>query len=287
MTKTVVVTGAKGQLGSELARTVPYGINLILLDKNDLDITDSEMVSEYLNTTRPDWVINAAAYTAVDKAESEKQLAYLINEKGVENLAVAASKSGARLLQVSTDFVFDGNKNTSYDIQDKPDPINIYGSSKLAGEKAALSTLGGKATVVRTSWLYSSFGHNFVKTMLRLMAEKDELNIVSDQLGTPTWAKGLAEYIWFIIANELNGVRHWSDQGVASWYDFAVAIYDEAKMIGLLTTDCKINPIPSSSYPCPAKRPQFSVLAKTSPVPHNQLYHWRESLRNMLGELKV
>jgi len=284
----VLVVGAAGQLGCELSRTVPKTIELIALTESELDITDQAVVLEWINNNRPDWIINAAAYTAVDRAEEQSELAYRVNRDGAANMALAAKQSGAKLIHISTDFVFDGCKSSPYQVDDLPNPRNVYGASKQAGDEAILSTLSGDAVIIRTAWVYSSHGQNFVKTMLRLMSERDELGIVTDQIGTPTSAKGLARMIWLSMDAGLTGIHHWTDAGVASWYDFAVAIYEEAKALGLLEDRvCKIKPIRTLDYPTPATRPACSVLDKTTTW--NTLAiepdHWRVALRNMLVEL--
>ncbi len=212
-----------------------------------------------------------------------------MNRDGAANLALAAKQSGAGLIHVSTDFVFDGSKSSPYLIDDAPNPQSVYGASKQAGDEAVLSILADNVTIIRTAWVYSSHGQNFVKTMLRMMAERKELGIVADQIGTPTWAHGLAHMIWKTIDKKLTGIFHMTDAGVASWYDFAVAIYEEAKELDLLHANqaCKIKPIRTEDYPLPAIRPPYSVLDKT--MTWNALaiepVHWRAALRSMLQEL--
>lgn len=285
----VVIFGALGQLGWELQRTAPEKIDIIPLDYEDVDISDKNGVIQMVAGYSPDYIINAAAYTAVDKAEEEKEDAFAVNETGAANIAFAAIKAGAGLIHISTDFVFDGMKSTPYTTDDATAPLSVYGQSKLMGEKHVVDIAGKNALVIRTSWLYSMHGNNFVKSMLRFMGDKTELNIVADQVGTPTWAKGLAEAIWdFTKKHGIHGVFHWSDSGVASWYDFAVAIKEEAMAIGLLTHDIPINPIDTVDYPVPAKRPCYSVLHKglTWNTLGYSAPHWRESLRKMLKELK-
>jgi dTDP-4-dehydrorhamnose reductase len=284
----VLVVGAGGQLGRELSRTVPESVQLSALDASGLDITDQQLVMEQVISKRPDWIINAAAYTAVDKAEEQSDMAYRVNRDGAANLATAAKQAGARLIQISTDFVFDGTKSSPYQVDDVPNPQSVYGASKQLGDEAVLSVFSSEALIIRTAWVYSNHGQNFVKTMLRLMAKQEELGIVADQIGTPTWAHGLARMIWQAMEAELTGMHHWTDAGVASWYDFAVAIYEEAKVLGLLSAQqqCRIKPIRTRDYPTPAKRPAYSVLDKTTLW--NTLAiepeHWRTALRNMLGE---
>jgi len=284
----VLIVGANGQLGNELKVTAGPDFVVTALGRAELDISDQQRVDQILDTYKPKLVINAAAYTAVDKAEQEPELAYQINRDGVANLASACQIIEARLIHISTDFVFDGCQSTAYKPTDKVNPLGCYGESKYAGEQAINASGLSDYLIVRTAWVYSSFGGNFVKTMLRLMAEKDSLGVVADQVGTPTYARELARAIWgMAVQTELRGVLHWTDAGVASWYDFAVAIQEEALTLGLLTTSIPINPISTDAYPTPAKRPAYSVLDKTDTW--SQLdcaaVHWRIRLREMLTEL--
>ena len=288
MIQKVLITGAAGQLGRELLRSVPEGVECIAATREILDIADAAQVRAFVRRERPGLIINAAAYTAVDKAESEQELAAAINVNGAANLATACAENGSRLIHVSTDFVFDGTSSTPY-LPDAPtSPLGEYGRSKLAGEQAVVAGLPS-ALIIRTAWVYSAFGGNFVKTMLRLMAEREELSVVADQVGTPTWARGLADALWLAAdQSDLQGLYHWTDAGVCSWYDFAVAIAEEALEIGLLQRMPRIHPIPGSAYPTPAARPAFSVLDKNSTwaVLKTEGLHWRSQLRSMLKELK-
>jgi len=260
----VLITGKGGQLAWELERSLPAGYEALCLGVESLDITEKEAVFTALEDFRPELVINAAAYTAVDKAESDSELAYAVNEVGAENIALACKEVGARLLHVSTDFVFSGDKAKPYVEDDEPAPLGVYGASKLAGDLKVSQVLGNAQVIVRTAWVYSAHGNNFVKTMLRLMKEKPELNIIYDQVGTPTWAKGLAMWLWSVAEKpEVTGMFHWTDAGVASWYDFAIAIQELAVEKGMLSQEIPIYPIPTSSYPTPAKRPSFSILDKS------------------------
>jgi len=277
-----LIIGKSGQVAWELQQTCPEHIAAKAFGRDDIDITDPASIEAIVSSLRPTVIINAAAYTAVDKAESDKENAYLINGTAVEYLAKVAKQHGIRLIHISTDFVFDGNKNTPYTVSDTPNPINVYGASKLAGEQAIAKYCPDNSAIVRTSWVYSSHGNNFVKTMLRLMAEKDELNIVSDQIGCPTNAKGLAQFLWQLAEQEsLEQIYNYSDLGVASWYDFAVAIQEIAYAAGKLTTKIPVKPIPSSKYPTPAKRPSFSLM-----TPSVHTVHWRERLKNNLRDFK-
>ncbi len=283
----VLITGANGQLGWELARSVPAGVDAVLAGRSELDISDRDAVLGFVDRHRPRAIVNAAAYTAVDKSEHEPELAHAVNATGAANLAAAAKAQGAALIQISTDFVFDGTRATPYAPDAATAPLGVYGRTKLAGEQAVLDTLGDQALILRTAWVYSSHGHNFVKTMLRLMAEKPELGIVADQVGTPTWAGGLAQAVWRALDTCLTGVHHWTDAGVTSWYDFAVAIQEESQAIGLLRNAIPIRPIRSEDYPTPARRPAYSVLNKhpTWSALDVPATHWRAALRRMLNEL--
>lgn len=284
----VLITGCNGQLGSELQASAPSGVEIIAVDLPQLDITDSQAVTAFLADSKPQVIVNAAAYTAVDKAEAEEALAYKVNATGAANLARGASELQARFIQVSTDFVFSGEQSTPYKPEDKPQPLAVYGASKLAGEQQVMSEYPS-TVIIRTAWVYSRYCTNFVKTMLRLMSEREELGVVADQIGTPTWAAGLAKLIWRCIElPELKGIYHWTDAGVASWYDFAVAIQEEACSQGLLKRPCKINAIKGDAYPTPAKRPAYSVLDKTScqQATGIEAVHWRVSLREMLQQLQ-
>lgn len=273
-----LIIGKNGQVAWELQQTCPEHITAKAFGRDDIDITDPASIEAIVSSLQPTVIINAAAYTAVDKAESDKENAYLINGTAVEYLAKAAQQYGIRLIHISTDFVFDGSKNMPYTLNDTPNPINVYGASKLAGEQAIAEYCPENSAIVRTSWVYSSHGNNFVKTMLRLMAEKDELNVVSDQIGSPTNAKGLAQFLWQLVEQEnLEPIYHYSDLGVASWYDFAVAIQEIAYEAGKLKKKIPIRPIPASSYPTPAKRPVFSLM-----LPSIETMHWRECLKSYL-----
>ncbi|WP_276605439.1 dTDP-4-dehydrorhamnose reductase [Vibrio sp. H11] len=293
----ILITGKGGQLAWELEQTAPSQHTITAFDSQQLDITKQQAVFDAITGYQPDVVINAAAYTAVDKAESDKETAYAVNQNGSENLALACKEHNAILVHVSTDFVFDGNQTTPYQPDDRPCPVNVYGDSKLQGDLKIAAILGNQATIIRTAWVYSAHGNNFVKTMLRLMAEKEQLGIVYDQVGTPTWAKGLAQMIWNLIEqqtqnttgaeSEQTQILHWTDAGVASWYDFAVAIQELAVEKGLLDKSIPVRPIPASAYPTPAKRPSFSVIDKTSAEQASQTetVYWRKQLAAMLDEL--
>jgi dTDP-4-dehydrorhamnose reductase len=281
-----VVTGAGGQLGKELGRTVPPGIELTLLGSRDCDIGDAAAVAAMVARERPHVIINAAAYTAVDKAETEPALATRVNARGPSHLAGAGTEF--RLIHVSTDFVFDGTRARAYRPEDAPNPLSVYGRTKLEGE-APVRARGARGLVLRTSWVYSVDGSNFVKTMLRLMTTRPELRVVADQIAAPTWARGLAEALWRAVERpQLSGVHHWHDAGVASWYDFAVAIAEEGHALGLVPNPVVVMPIETRDYPTPARRPAFSLLDCTQTWRELELAppHWRVNLRRMLHELK-
>lgn len=283
----VLVTGAGGQLGLELQRAVPKGVEVRALDRGTLDITDPAALESAFQDFLPAIVINAAAFTAVDRAEDTPDAAFAVNARGALNVAQAAARAGARVIHVSTDFVFNGESSRPYEPTDEPDPVNIYGKSKLEGERAVLSRAGSAALVIRTAWLYSAHCSNFVTTMLRLIGERDVVRVVADQVGTPTSAAGLARAIWSAAAQpHLHGIMHWTDAGVASWYDFAVAIREAGLAAGLLNRAAPVQPILTRDYPTRARRPRYSVLDKSLAWASLgvQPAHWQSALRAVLGE---
>ena len=282
----VLITGAHGQLGYELARSCPEDIALVATDHDTLDITDIHAIQAAFEAHRPDWLINAAAYTAVDKAESEPEKAAAINATAAGNLARICRERNVSMVQISTDFVFDGTQSTPYLPEDEAHPLGVYGATKLAGERAVRSALPG-ALIIRTSWLYSAHGNNFVKSMLTLMQSRDELGIVADQVGSPTWAATLANTAWRLMRQDAQGIYHCSDNGVASWYDFAVAIQEEALAAGLLQRAIPVRPIRTEQYPTAAKRPSYSVMdtQSTEAALGETFPHWRVSLRRMIAEV--
>lgn len=284
----VIITGKGGQLAWELEQIAPVGIEVISVGRNELDITNEPLVSKFITSVKPDLVINAAAYTAVDKAETNVDSAYAVNELGIKYLANACKKINARILHISTDFVFDGSSTTPYQTNATPNPINFYGASKLAGDIALQAILPESSVIVRTAWVYSVNGNNFVKSMLRLMQEKSQLGIIYDQVGTPTWAKGVADLLWLFAAKpEITGVYHWTDAGIASWYDFAIAIQELGIEKGLLKSSIPIAPILAANYPAVARRPTFSVLDKSSAekVSGLKTIYWRKQLSSMMDGL--
>lgn len=280
----VCVTGVNGQVGKALLASAPAEATIEAVDRTRLDLSDSAAIAGFVTETRPDLVINAAAYTAVDRAESESDAAFAVNRDAVAAFAGALAGTGGKLVTVSTDFVFDGTSPRAYRPDDPRNPLSAYGRSKAAGEDAA----GKDALIVRTAWVHAAGGANFVRTMLRLMGEKDSLGVVADQIGAPTWATGLATTIWGLAAEGATGVWHHSDAGVASWYDLAVAIQEEALALGLLSRAIPIHPIATSAYPTPARRPAFSLLDSTATreLLGDHFTHWRVNLRHMLEEEK-
>jgi dTDP-4-dehydrorhamnose reductase len=281
----VLITGAGGQLGRALQASAPPHAVVTAIDLAELDLTDASAIRARLLEDRPDLVINAAAYTAVDKAESEEAIARAINAQAVDAMVSALQETGGKLAHVSTDFVFDGQSASPYQPSDARAPLSVYGATKAGGEDA----LRPEDLLVRTSWVYTAGGANFVRTMLRLMGEKDALRVVSDQIGSPTWAPGLAQVLWGLIERNASGTFHHSDAGVASWYDFAVAIQEEALAAGLLDRAIPIEPIPTTAYPTPARRPAFSLLdcSATRELLGDGHTHWRTNLRLMLKEEKA
>lgn len=280
----VLVLGSLGQLGRALFATAPAGTTLTGLDYQDIDIAEADQVAAALASHTPDVVINCAAYTAVDKAESEPDRARRINADAAGIVAAVATRADARCVHISTDFVFDGTAHRPYLPDALPNPLSVYGATKADGE-AAVRTACPDALIVRTAWVYTAGGGNFVETMLRLMAGDGPVRVISDQIGTPTHAKSLARTLWTLIAAGATGTYHATDAGVASWYDFAVAIRDEALALGQLTKTVEVIPIRTEDYPTPATRPAYSVLDKSSTwaitgVPA----HWRHELIQMLKE---
>lgn len=271
-----LITGCKGQLGTELSKLLP---DAICADVDVLDITDENAVQDFVKNNNIDVIINCAAYTAVDKAESDVELATKINIDGPRNLA----KTGAKIIHISTDYVFDGTNHTPYKTDDKTNPVSVYGKTKRAGELAVLEN-ANIAVIIRTAWLYSANGNNFVKTMRRLGGEKSELNVVADQIGTPTFAADLADAIVKIIPQmtvENSGIYHFTNEGVCSWYDFATEI------MKLSNLDCIVNPIKTEQYPTPAARPFYSVLDKDKikSVFGINIKHWKDSLIKCINQL--
>ena len=284
--KKIVITGAQGQLSDCINDIIKQYKDIVteFLSIDDLDITDSKAVLNYFNSNKYDFFVNCAAYTNVDKAESEMELAKFINAVGVRNLALSCKSQNATFIQISTDFIFDGKSSIPYLENDLPSPISVYGKTKKEGEDEIMKSLT-KYYILRTSWLYSEYGHNFLKSMLRIGAEKSELNVIFDQIGTPTYAKDLACVILELIRkpNPIEfGIYNYSNEGVASWYDFATAIFEYSKM------KTRVNPIRTEMYPTPAKRPPYSVLdkQKIKQKLNIDIPNWRKSLIACLNNIK-
>jgi dTDP-4-dehydrorhamnose reductase len=285
----IVVIGKSGQLANELAALSTDKLLIICLGRHELNIEDKSAIKKAFKNLAPDAVINAAAYTAVDLAEKEPEPAKLLNGVVVGNLAEVCKQLSIHLVHLSTDFVFDGSKSTPYLTTDKHTPVNTYGASKAFGEKLLTEIIPKNSCIIRTAWVYSSYGNNFVKSMLTLMESKTELGIISDQIGTPTYAKTLAKACIHAAVHNFTGIYHWTDQGVASWYDFAIAIQELALTKQLISKKIPINAITTADYPTPAKRPSFSVLDKsqnTNLFPSELIIHWWQQLNCMLDDLK-
>ncbi|MBT4162083.1 MAG: dTDP-4-dehydrorhamnose reductase [Gammaproteobacteria bacterium] len=335
----ILVFGKTGQLGLSLKDTAPPGQNIHYIGHDECDLAEPGAVTRCLEEHKPDYIVNAAAYTQVDKAEQEPNLAHQINAEAVREIAawiavisteppkasvapvistgpaagreaekspkpkdlepnsVISTELGAgqeaekspKLIHISTDFVFDGQSTTLYKPDDPTNPLGQYGKTKLAGEKAILDIAPDFTMIIRTAWVYSEHGQNFVKTMLRLMAEKEELGVVNDQRGSPTYARGLAEVIWQIVTEDRfsAGIYHWTDKGDVTWHEFASAIQEEALKLGLLDKTIPINAITTADYPTPAQRPAYSVLESSKLVEllAGDPQDWRDSLRFMVVKL--
>ncbi|WP_281890061.1 dTDP-4-dehydrorhamnose reductase [Paenibacillus sp. YYML68] len=275
----ILVTGAQGQLGRDVVRVLGKNHNVLGLGRLELDITDLEQCQYRIEEFRPDAVIHCAAYTAVDKAETDEDQAYLINANGTRNIAVASERIGSKFCYISTDYVFDGNAASPYREYDNTNPMSIYGKSKRAGEILTQS-LSSKYYIVRTSWVYGLYGNNFVKTMLELSKTRDQLHVVNDQVGSPTFTQDLAIFLGELVATDKYGIYHATNSGNCSWYDFAKAIFEEH---GLTTV---ISPCTTEEFRRPAPRPQYSVLEQMSLRTNgfNELRHWREALIDFLQQ---
>jgi dTDP-4-dehydrorhamnose reductase len=282
-----ILTGAGGQLGRALQQAAPPGTRVRALPRCELDIADEEAVRAALRTDLPAVVINAAAYTRVDDAEAHAEEAMRVNGQGPAVLAAACRAAGTWLVHVSTDYVFDGTHPQPYLPHATPNPLSVYGKSKLAGELAMGNLLRDGGTLVRTSWVYSAGQRNFLTTMLQRMTAGTPLRVVSDQIGAPTSAASLARVLWSLAARRAPGIHHWCDSGAASWYDFAVAIGEEALAARLIPAPASVTPIASSEYPTPATRPFYSLLDKrdTERLLEITAPHWRVSLRETLHGL--
>ncbi|MFZ9288169.1 MAG: dTDP-4-dehydrorhamnose reductase [Vulcanococcus sp.] len=295
----VILTGGAGQLGQALRRSAPAAIagtavQLITTTRSGgegtiaLDLADAEACRALVEQHQPDWLINAGAYTAVDKAESEPELAHVVNAQAPGAMAEALAATGGRLLQLSTDFVFNGAQGSPYRPDQPVHPLGVYGASKAAGEASAASALASeRLCILRTSWVYGPVGKNFLLTMLRLMAQREQLGVVADQVGCPTSTAGLAGACWTVLEQGTSGTLHWSDAGAASWYDFAVAIAELGQAAGLLSNPARIQPITTADYPTPAQRPSYSLLdcTATRETLGLEAVHWRQALQQVLGHI--
>lgn len=293
MKPTLLLTGANGQLGRTFCQhwqneELAEKFILKALDRSDLNLVDTDAITVCLNELSPDLILNAAAYTAVDLAEAEREQAFKINEKAVETMGQWSAESGSKILHISTDFVFDGTANSPYTPDEETSPLGSYGASKLAGEQKLRETLPDRYAIVRTSWLYSEYGNNFVKTMLRLMSEKEELSVVSDQIGSPTSTHSLVKFIFGWIEGECpTGIFHWNDGGTISWFDFACAIQHLAIKKGLLESEISIRSIKTEEYPTPARRPAYSVMDRSRAVPFLSTapQTWQAELEHVMDAL--
>ena len=303
----ILLTGSKGQLGRALRASLPQvlqnsSVELIVTSRSggdrlvSLDLADSDACRAAVFESKPDWVINAGAYTAVDRAETEPDLAHAVNALAPRAFAEALAQTGGRLLQLSTDFVFNGRQGHPYEPAHPCDPLGVYGATKAAGEQAIAELLGleqeGRASLLRTSWVYGPVGANFLLTMLRLHRQKalaaEPLRVVADQVGCPTSTAGLAGACWRLVERQLGGVMHWSDAGAASWYDFAVAIGELAQASGHVERAATVLPISSADYPTPAQRPAYSLLDCSSSRELLGLMpkHWRQALREVIADVE-
>jgi dTDP-4-dehydrorhamnose reductase len=290
MRKTLLITGAQGQLGSELRLLSPQhpDLSFTFIGRDDIDLSQPEAIQAYFKDKTFDVIINCAAYTAVDKAESEPALAQSINADAIEVLASIAKEKNSALIHISTDYVFDGKNYRPYLETDKTDPQSVYGQTKLEGEQALQNINPPKSLIIRTSWVYSSFGTNFVKTMLHLGKERESLGVIFDQVGTPTYARDLARTILTLVENPqlyaltATEIVHYSNEGVCSWYDFATTLFE------LSGQTCQVNPIETKDYPTPATRPHYSLLNKTKIKQQFgiSIPYWKESLAECLSLLK-
>jgi dTDP-4-dehydrorhamnose reductase len=287
----ILLTGSDGQLGHALRQQVPAGVELIATSRRELDLADADACRAAVLTQRPDWVLNAGAYTAVDKAESEPDLALAVNGVAPRAFAEALLETGGRLLQLSTDFVFNGQQGSPYRPEQSRDPLGVYGATKAKGEEAVeqLLAVRGRGVILRTSWVMGPVGKNFALTMLRLHREREQIGVVADQVGCPTSTATLAAACWRVIAAMdtsagLPAVLHWSDAGAASWYDVAMAVGELGLDLGMLERMAAVNPITTADYPTPAQRPSYSLLDCTSSRKALDLppTHWRQTLRQLL-----
>ena len=285
----ILVTGSTGQLGFDVLRAFSEtGHEIIAPVRRELDFLNPDEIADKVRRLQPDWVINCAAYTQVDRAESEQEQAFVINRDSVAQLAAAVAGYGGNLLQVSTDFVFDGEQSRPYREEDDARPLGVYGRSKREGEQAVRAALS-EAIILRTAWVYGIHGHNFVKTILRVASEGKPLRVVDDQIGSPTWARDIAGAIRALVQHRASGTYHYTNAGSTSWHGFATAILAEATEAGFALKTDSVEAIPTSGYPTPARRPAYSVLdtGKIQSLLPAPIPHWRDSLNRMLKELQT
>jgi len=284
----ILVTGSTGQLGHEVVRVLKAdGMDVTEVGSRELDFCHPEGVKKWVSGFKADWVVNCAAYTKVDMAEQEPDKAFLINHDATAALAEGVKSYAGQLLHISTDFIFDGRQSHPYLEGDVPAPMNIYGESKLAGEQAVLDLLP-EAIILRTAWVYGGHGNNFVKTMLKFASERNEIQVIDDQLGSPTWTWDIAEVICTLINSNASGIYNFTNEGVASWYDLASEVIAVAKQLGYQVKTSHVRPIPACDYKTLAARPAYSVLSKRKirAALNYNIPHWRESLREMLTQLR-
>lgn len=292
----VLITGSQGQLGKELLKNIPNDIEVIPTNRENFNLSDLKNCREFIFDNKPDWIINAAAYTAVDLAEDEEEIAIRINSEAPTEIAKALKKTGGRLLHISSDFVFDGKSRSPYKVDDEPNPINVYGKSKLLGENGIKNILqdNNQYIILRTSWVMGSEGNNFAKTMLKLLKIKDKISVVYDQIGCMTSSKYLSIICWLIIQKDITKninnqkIFHWTEAGVSNWFDIANEIRELSFKLNLLKNPAKVIPISSDNFPTKAKRPNFSLLdsSTTKEVLNIENNNWRFSLLEILQELK-
>ncbi|HCS28616.1 MAG TPA: dTDP-4-dehydrorhamnose reductase [Spongiibacteraceae bacterium] len=282
----ILVLGKSGQLAQSLVGFAPTQVELTVWGREELDLSNLEEIVPRLLAHAPDGVINASAYTAVDRAEQDADAAYRLNRDAVKQLGLAAAQMGCPLVHVSTDFVFDGNQSRPYQPGDACSPLGIYGASKREGE-SLLQQVCPAAAIVRTAWVYRAGSNNFMSTMLRLMAGRDELGVVADQVGAPTSSDNLAQVLWRVLERRLSGIWHYSDAGAASWYDFACAIYEESRQQHVIERDVVIRPLKTEQYPTPAVRPAYSVLDSSAlrDAINWPAIHWQQALREQIHQL--
>ncbi len=292
MTEALLLTGAKGQLGSTIQQLWPHSglfsrFRLHCCDIEDVDLTNATATGDYLDEVSPTVVVNGAAYTAVDRAEQDIESAYAVNEQAVRNLAAWCASHGSKLIQLSTDFVFAGDSSTPYKPDASTAPLSVYGASKRAGEQQLQRLLPESGVILRTSWLYSEFGNNFVKTMLRLMQEKPELGIVADQIGSPTSTDSLARAVFRLIETDAAGIYHWTDGAAISWYDFAAEIQTIGLEKGILQHAIPLKQLTTEQYPIPATRPAYSVLdiSATLDLLGHESRLWQDELKDVIAKL--